>query len=102
MKIRKTRVQKQIKANGSINYYPQYKGLFFWYDFFDFQTSDRKVWSIVKDFIDSNEEEDFKKLKGGTLELAKKMIDFYIAQVNHKNACTLENKVIKTEYLDYP
>lgn len=102
MKIRKTRIQKQTKANGIINYQPQYKGLFFWHDFFDFQTLDRHVWHIVNDFIDSNEEDDFKKLRGGTLELAKKMIDFYIAQVNYKNACTLENKIVKTEYEKYP
>ena len=102
MKIRKTRIQKQTKATGVINYYPQYKGLFFWHDFFDFEQADRNVWGIVKDFIDSNEEDDFKKLRGGTLELAKKMIDFYIAQGKYKNACTLENKVVKTEYERYP
>lgn len=98
MKIRKTRIKKTTKASGGIEYCPEYKGLFFWYSMYSWDSPSTVIWEIVCNWLKSRGEDSFSRSE----QAAKSCIDFYIQQVNYKNACIIENEVIKTEYEDYP
>lgn len=96
MKIRKTRIKKTTKANGSVHYVAEYKWGFWWYQFDDsmaacsYARSSYYEWIKSKDEITRSEQE------------AKELIDFYIARVNYINACLIENEVVKVEHERYP
>ncbi len=96
MKLRKTRIKQNTKANGAKEYFPQYKGWIFWNDFYSWDSSDHDIWKITAKWLDT------KASVNRTEEEAKELIDFYIARVKHKQACKIENKVVKIEYEDYP
>lgn len=102
MKIRKTRIKKTTKANGGVEYYPEYKNLFFWHSMYSWDSPDAFIWSTVTKWYKWTQA----KSAGHSLlkseQHAKEVIDFYIEQVNYKNTCKIENKLVKTEYEDYP
>lgn len=94
MKLRKTRIKKVTKANGSTEYYPQFRGWFLWNDFYGW---DSGLSEITTQWLKTKKE----KLTHSKSE-AKELIDYYIAQVEYRNACEIESKVMKVEYEDYP
>lgn len=96
MKIRKTRIMKETKANGSVRYVAEYKWGFWWYEFNDMMAPIDEPRSICCDWIRS------KDVITRSEQEAKDLIDFYIQSVNHINACLIENAIIKTEYEGYP
>lgn len=102
MKLLETRILKQTKANGSATYTPQYKDTFLWPTWLEFELCNLpvhcgdahvKLHALLKDVM---------KEQGDGLQKAKKVIDTYIAFVNHYNASQIENKVVKSEYIKYP
>lgn len=96
MKIRKTRIKKTTKANGSVKYVAEYKWGFWWYQMNDwFGPSSQVVDSYRKWVVDVDE-------LTGTEQEAKALIDFYIERVKYQNSCEVENKVVKVEYEEYP
>lgn len=99
MKLRKTRIKKEIKANGSIEYIPEYKYWFWWTSFADLY-ADSDVFNISVQWIKQKSD------NGETLERneaqCKELIDFYVRQVKYQQACEIENAVVKTEYEKYP
>lgn len=96
MKIRKTRIKKTTKANGSVYYVAEYKWGFWWYSFGDMEGPDMRCraealrWVRGQGSIKHTEKE------------AKSLIDFYIERVKYQNASEMENKVVKVEYEGYP
>ena len=101
MKQRKTRIQKVTKVNGAEVFSPQISVLFGlgWCAFTDYPDNPLPM-SFKRILIDKHN----LTYKGlcKSLEEAKKVIDEYIAYVNHQNASQIENKVTKIEYIDYP
>lgn len=98
MKIRKTRIKKTTKANGSVHYVAEYKWGFWWYQFNDMMAPVGEPRSICCDWLNTKGRENFTSSQ----QDAKDLIDFYIARVNHINACLIENEIIKTECEGYP
>lgn len=96
MKIRKTRIKKTTKANGSVKYIAEYKWGFWWYQFSDMMAPVGEPRSICCDWIRSKNEINHSE------QQAKDLIDFYIARVNHVNASLIENEVVKVECERYP
>lgn len=96
MKLRKTRIKKETKANGAVVYTAQYKGWIDWYNFNAWDGSSL-MWSIYASYTKG-----LKKELDGSQERAQGMIDYYISYVNHKNASAIENEIVKTEYEKYP
>lgn len=96
MKLRKTRIRKVTKANGSVEYFAEYKWGFWWYSFADMMGPDSYARSVCYDWIKTKD-----TIKRSEQEV-KELIDFYIARVKWKNACDIGNKVIKEEYEKYP
>jgi hypothetical protein len=96
MKIRKTRIKKTTKANGSVKYTAEYKWGFWWYQFDDMMAPVGEPRSICCDWVRSKE-----SIYHSEQE-AKELIDFYIARVNHVNASLIENEVVKVECERYP
>lgn len=97
MKLRKTRLKKETKANGAVVYTAQYRSLFEWFSFDDY---DGRMFMFE---IWCDWSETVGKLVGHTSEeQAKSIIDFYISRVQHKNASAIENEIVKTEYEKYP
>lgn len=96
MKIRKTRIKKTTKANGSVQYVAEYKWGFWWYQFNDFFGASHNAGDIYRLWVRGQDE-----LEGSEDE-AKSLIDFYIQRVKYQNACEMENKVVKVEYEGYP
>lgn len=94
MKLRKTRIKKQTKANGSVVYIAEYKYGFWWKQFDDLFAS-HEEWKIYNKWYEMNN-------YTGTEKQAKHLIDFYIARVKYKNACKIENKIVSVEYENYP
>ena len=98
MKLRKTRIKKITKANGVEIFIPQVNTFFGlkWTDFTDYQSNGLEssfIYTLVKEY------------KLGCLQSlkdAQDVIDAYVAYVNHQNAISIDNKVVKTEYVDYP
>lgn len=101
MKIRKTRIKKVTKANGSVKYNAEYKWGLWWYQFDDLMGPGEIVRDIYFSYnLDA-------RLKGEyhlpySEKQAKEIIDFYIAMVKHLNACEIENEVVMVEYEGYP
>lgn len=95
MKVRKTRIKKQTKANGSVVYSAQYKYGFWWADFNDLYAS-HKMWRFFYDWVTLQDDVTW------TEKQAKDLIDYYIRKVKHEQSSKIENKVIKTEYEGYP
>ncbi len=101
MKLRKTRIKKITKANGGEIFIPQINTFFGmgWTDFTDYPSS-----GLGHSFINIL----LSKYKLGFLQACKslkeaqKVIDAYVAYVNHQNASEIENKITKKEYIDYP
>lgn len=96
MKIRKTRIKKTTKANGSVEYVAEYKWGFWWYQFNDLMPPVDEPRSICRDWIRSKDEITHSEQE------VKDLIDFYIARVNYINACLIENEVVKIECERYP
>lgn len=100
MKLRKTRIKKTTKTNGSVQYAAEYKWGFWWYEFSDLMGTSGNARDICVGFILQQ------KRKGAHLDhsekQAKELIDFYISMVNYQNACEIENKVVSIEYEGYP
>lgn len=98
MKLRKTRIKKTTKANGSTTYSAEYKWGFWWYEFKEGPSVNAKdIYAYYKG----------KLRRDGYVyhkseEQTKALIDFYIERVNFMNACEMENKVVKVEYEGYP
>lgn len=95
MKIRKTRIKKQTKANGNIVYTAQYKYGWWWSDFNNLYAS-REMWRVFYDWVQFQDDFTWSEKQ------AKDLIDYYIRKVKHEQASKIENKVIKTEYKGYP
>jgi hypothetical protein len=96
MRIRKTRIKKETKANNSVKYTAEYKWGFWWYQFSDMMSPDDEPRSISHDWIRNKENFNHSEQE------AKDLIDFYIARVNHVNASLIENEVVKEESERYP
>ena len=99
MKLRKTRIKKEMLANGKVEYWPEYKYWFWWTSFGDLY-ADSDVFKVVQEWfqhkLDNSEEIVRNK------QQCKDLIDFYIDRVKHKQASKLENAVVKSEYERYP
>lgn len=98
MKLRKTRIKKETKANGAVEYYAQYKYWFWWCEFREFYACS-DVFRIFGEWAKMNRNKKFTK---NTDEVAKHIIDFYVRRVKHLQASSHENKVVKTECEKYP
>lgn len=96
MKLRKTRVKKTTKANGSVQYTAEYKWGFWWYQFDDCMGGCANALEYYYDWAKLYSKHQFSEKE------AKSLIDFYIMRVNYWNACNIENKVVKVEYEGYP
>lgn len=101
MKIRKTRVKKTTKANGSVYYVAEYKWGFWWYQFDDCMGPSGNARYIFAMYI-HDLERGRRSFSNSEEQEAKAFIDSYIAYVNYQNACEMENKVVKVEYEGYP
>lgn len=100
MKIRKTRIKKTTKANGSVQYVAEYKCGVWWYQFDDSMGPSGNARHIYSEYkIELRRKGDYCHK---TEEQTKVLIDFYITRVNYQNACEIENKVVKVEYEGYP
>ena len=101
MKLRKTRIKKITKANGVETFIPQVNTFFglCWTDFTDYPSHD-----IGESFnLILKSEHKLGYLQAcESLKEAQDVVDAYIAYVNRQNAISVENKIIKTEYVDYP
>lgn len=98
MKLRRTRIKKITKANGSVEYVAQYKYGLWWCCFNEFY-ADSEVKEMYGEWAKMSRNKKFSK---GTDEMAKHIIDFYVRKVKHLQASNHENKVVKTEYEKYP
>lgn len=96
MKQLKTRIRKETKANGAVEYRPEYKGWLFWYPMVD-RDSPSFIQDCVSIYVDKNP-----NLIPLSKETAKGIIDAYVERVKYKNACDIENRVLKVDYEDYP
>ena len=96
MKIRKTRIKKQTKANGSVIYSAQYKYGFWWTDFNDLYAS-HTMCKFFYDWATATSDEIVWSKKQ-----AKDLIDYYIRKVKYEQASKIGNKIVKTEYEGYP
>lgn len=96
MKLRKTRIKKETKANGKVVYTAQYKAWVFWYEFNRYDGLDTPFISYMQYIKKTKEDLD------GSERQAKAIIDFYISYEKHTQASKIENKIVKTEYEDYP
>jgi hypothetical protein len=101
MKIRKTRIKKTTKANGSVQYVAEYKWGFWWYQFDDSEGPSGNARQLFWSWVDTLTPTLGYRLDASEKQ-AKDFIDFYIARVNHQNASEIENKVVKVEYEGYP
>lgn len=100
MKIRKTRIKKTTRANGSVYYVAEYKWGFWWYEFHDSMGPSGNARGIFWSWI---EEHQVQKCNFQyTEQQVKSLIDFYIERVKYQNACGMKNKVVKVEYEGYP
>lgn len=99
MKIRKTRIKKTTKANGSVQYVAEYKWGF-WWKCFDDCWADLVVRGIWEEWHLNFVREDRNGINSEAEQ--KKLIDFYIARVKHVNACLIENEVVKVDCERYP
>ena len=103
MKLRKTRIKKITKANGVETFIPQVNTFSFfvrdWTDFTDYPSHD-----IGESFnLILKSEHKLGYLQAcKSLKEAQDVVDAYIVYVNRQNAISVENKIIKTEYVDYP
>lgn len=100
MKIRKTRIKKTTKANGSVYYVAEYKWGFWWYQFNDSMGASVNARDIYFSYIIDVRRRGY--LPDHSEKQAKEVIDFYTAMVKYQNACEMENKVVKVEYEGYP
>lgn len=98
MKLRRTRIKKETKANNTIEYSAQYKYWFWWCDFHEFY-ADSEVKEIYGEWAKMSKNKKFTK---GTDEMARHIIDFYVRRVKHLRARSCENKVVKIDYEKYP
>ena len=98
MNLRKTRIKKETKANGTVEYSAQYKYWFWWCDFHEFY-ADSEVKEIYGEWAKGEGNTAFPKRDD---EACRNLIDFYIRRVNHLQASSHENKVVKTECEKYP
>ena len=99
MKLRRTRIKKETKDNGSVEYIPEYKYWFWWTSFADVY-ADRDVFNIsvkwIKHKFDNGEVIERNEAQ------CKELIDFYVRQVKYQQACKIENAVVRSEYEKYP
>ena len=103
MKLRKTRIKKIVTANGVETFIPQvntFLGLE-WTDFTDYPSFGVGSWSSFIYILMSEYKLGYRQACK-SLKEAQDVIDAYIAYVNRQNAISVENKIIKTEYVDYP
>ena len=103
MKLRKTRIKKITKANGVETFIPQVNtfSLFGlgWTDFTDYPSHD--IGESFNHILKSVHELGYLQACE-SLKEAQDVVDAYIAYVNRQNAINVKNKIIKTEYVDYP
>lgn len=95
MKIRKTRIRKETKANGSVTYTAQYKYGWWWSDFNDLYAS-HEMWRVFYDWAPFQDDFTWSEKQ------AKDLIEYYIRKVKYEQASKIENKIIKIEYKGYP
>ena len=100
MKLRKTRIKKITTANGVEIFIPQVNTFFGmeWTDFTDYQCNHLRDFNLI--LMSEHKLGYLQACK--SLKEAQDVIDAYIAYVNRQNAISVENKIIKTEYVDYP
>ena len=100
MKLRKTRIKKITTANGVEIFIPQVNTFFGmeWTDFTDYQCNHLIDFNLI--LMSEHKLGCLQACK--SLKEAQDVIDAYIAYVNRQNAISVENKVVKTEYVDYP
>lgn len=99
MKLRKTRIKKETKANGAVEYTPEYKYWFWWTSFADLD-ADHEMFNISAEWLQTkiDNSEPIER----TETQCKELIDFYQRKVKHSWASSIENKIVKTEYEEYP
>lgn len=100
MKIRKTRIKKTTKANGSVKYVAEYKWGFWWYQFDDLMATSGNARDICVSYIIEQRRRGI--VFDSSEKQAKDLIDYYVSMVKYQNACEMENKVVKVEYEGYP
>lgn len=95
MKLRKTRIKKTTKANGSVEYVAQYKCGICWCYFYEdgfISCQDARCifqnWPVYGEYRSK--------------EQAQNLIDFYVRHVNYQNAVDAGDKSVSTEYEEYP
>ena len=102
MKLRKTRIKKITTTTGVETFVPQVNTFKFfvrdWTDFTDYQCNHLRDFNLI--LMSEHKLCCLQACK--SLKEAQDVIDAYIAYVNHQNAISIENKIIKTEYIDYP
>lgn len=92
----KTRIKKVTTADGEVKHYAQYRYLFRWYNFSDWEvtvwthTTPRSVWG-ASPFVGE-----------GSVEECKMLIDRYIEVFNNEVEKRNKKKVVNTEYIKYP
>ena len=101
MKLRKTRIKKITTANGVETFMPQINTFFGmgWADFTGYPSSGLGP-SLIRILLSEYKLCHLQACK--SLKESQDVIDAYIAYVNRQNAISMKNKIIKTEYIDYP
>ena len=99
MKLRKTRIKKTTKANGTVQYMPEYKWGFWWKQFNDSE-ADIDIYRLwhKESYVQQRRDMGFML----TLDYAKYIIDQYLSRIKYDEACKSENNIVKVEYEDYP
>lgn len=98
MKIRKTRVNKSTRANGTVYFTAEFKWRLWWYQFHDTMAPITQPFSICNDWIRSKGRDAIDDSE----QQAKDLIDYYIKRMKHKAACAIENEIAKVDYESYP
>ena len=92
----KTRIKKVTTADGTVTHYTQFKYLFWWYNFSDWDvtvwshTTPRSVWAQSS------------LLDNGSVEMCMGLIDEYIEAFRVEADKRNKKKVVSTEYIKYP
>lgn len=98
MKLRRTRIKKTTKANGTVEYVAQYKYGLWWcpFDILDIFTAKEcfYAWSSWLDCLGMKDD--------GSKESAKSLIEFYVKRVNCRNTVDMGDEVVTTDYEEYP
>ena len=102
---RETRIAVREMGDGSQRFQPEWKALFFWYQFGDIEPSPIDALTPFLAFYISDLKFDRKSLNErgfSTLKKAQDFIDSYIEQFNERVAEANASKIKSTTYVKYP